>query len=283
MSASSSTPSAPEKDPRDLVTRGSYRPTPIGRTVFLILRGIDPIIQYFILSRHAGISWIPKYLGGALLPTSIGLRPTTAAFFDLPPHQTLLLGMSVGSMLKQNFWLTALSRDEMHPKSAFIIAVFNTLRNGVTTALASWTLTSVNPSASTWSELFRNPSVTAGTALYAIGILLETVSEIQRSRFKADERNKGKPYSGGLFGLARHINYTGYTCWAAGFGLAAAGPALGAVLAAWSLYDFSQRAIPVLDEYCSKRVSFPPPLFFGTFLGTFLFFRLRFRGMEMLI
>jgi len=254
---SSSSP-APHKDPSDLIARGSHRPTPLGRTLFFTLRALDPFIQYTILSRHSGISWIPHRLGGSLLPatgvSTIGLRPANATFLDLPPYQTLLLGMSVGSMLKQNFWLTAISREEMNAGPAVVISVYNTVLNGLNSTLALWMLTSVNPTANTFSELFRNPWVLAGTALYVMGILTETVSEVQRSSFKKDERNKGKPYAGGLFGLARHVNYTGYTLWRTGFAVAAAGPVWGAVIGSWFLYDFSQRAIPVLDKYCSNRV-----------------------------
>ena len=244
-----------------MITRGFYRPTPLGRTLFFILRALDAFIQYNILSRHTGISWIPERLGGSLLPatglSTIGLRPANAAFLDLPPYQTLLLGMSVGSMLKQNFWLTAISQEEMNAGPAVAISVYNTLLNSLNSTLALWTLTSVNPAVNTqtWGELFQNPWIVAGTVLYVTGILTETISEVQRYRFKQDERNKGKPYSGGLFNLARHINYTGYTLWRTGFGAAAAGLVWGAVLASWFLFDFSQRAIPALDKYCSNRVS----------------------------
>ena len=242
----------------DLITRGSHRPTPLGSSLFLALRAVDPFIQYAILSQHTGISWIPRLLGGSLLPatglSTVGLRPANAAFLDLPPYQTLLLGMSVGSMLKQSFWLTAVSKEEMLPGAAAVIATFNTVLNGLNAVLALWTVTSINPRADTWGELFQNPWVLAGSVLYATGILTETISEVQRSRFKKDERNKGKPYSGGLFGLARHINYTGYSLWRTGYGVVAAGPLWGAVVASSFLYDFSQRAVPVLDQYCSKRV-----------------------------
>ena len=52
-----------------------------------------------------------------------------------------------------------------------------------------------------------------GLGLFALGSALETVSELQRKAFKAKESNKGKVYTGGLFSLARHINYTGEILW----------------------------------------------------------------------
>ena len=254
------------KDPNDLITRGSYTPTPLGRALFVGLRAIDPLIQYSILSHHAGISWIPGTFGGALLPTigTKSLLDPAGTLSSLPPYQSVLLCMSVGSMLKQNYWLLAVSRDEMPARSALLIALLNTVFNGLNSSLALWTFTSVNPNASTLSELFRSPYVAIGLALYLIGILTETISEIQRRNFKLDGRNKGKPYAGGLFSLARHINYTGYSLWRAGFALVAAGPAWAVVIGGFLVYDFSTRSIPILDRYCSGRVSL---------LSTFIFRR----------
>ncbi|GAW05455.1 erg4 erg24 ergosterol biosynthesis-like protein [Lentinula edodes] len=72
-------------------------------------------------------------------------------------------------------------------------------------------------------------------AIFILGILVEWGSEIQRLRFKKDVKNRGRVYTKGLFGLTRHINYTGYLFWRTGFALAAAG------------------IIPELDEYCEKK------------------------------
>ena len=241
----------------DLVPRGSFKPSPFGRAVFVGLRAIDPLIQYTILSRHAGISWIPQLLGGALLPATGAaylFRPAnTGLILDLPPYQSLLLCMSIGSMLKQSFWALAIGKEELLTSSAVIIATFATIMNGLNGALAMWTRTSVNPTASTVTELLKVPTIAAGASLFVTGVLVETVSEIQRSRFKQDPRNKGKPYAGGLFSLARNINYTGFTLWKTGYALVAAGPAYGLLVAAFHFYDFSQRAIPILDDYCAKR------------------------------
>ncbi|KAE9393190.1 hypothetical protein BT96DRAFT_1052407 [Gymnopus androsaceus JB14] len=74
---------------------------------------------------------------------------------------------------------------------------------------------------------------------------------MQRLSFKRDARNKGQVYTGGLFGLARHINYGGYVLWRAGFATAAAG--CGLVIAGFFTFDFLKRGILELDEYCGKR------------------------------
>ena len=247
------------QDPDDLITRGTYKPTPFGRALFTGLRALDPVIQYSILSRHAGISWIPHRLGGALLPATGAtdfLRPAnTGLLLDLPPYQSLLLCMSIGSMLKQNFWALAIGQEELSASNAIFIATFNTMTDSLISTLALWTLSSVNPAGSTMFELLKSPYVAVGLALYLTGILTETVSEIQRSRFKKDARNKGKPYSGGLFGLARNINYGGYALWRTGYALVGAGLPLALFIGGWHTYDFVQRAIPALDRYCAKRVS----------------------------
>ena len=235
------------KDPNDLVARGSYRPSPLGRSIFVGLRAIDPLIQYAILSRHAGLSWIPRLLGGSLLPV-----PAPAPV-SLPPYQSLLLIMSIGSMLKQTYWALFIGREEMLPGSALLIAGVATLMNSLFSALASWSRTSADPSASTIPALLTSPSTAIGILLFTTGIFTELISEIQRSNFKTQPRNKGKPFAGGLFGLARNINYTGFMLWKAGYALVAAGPGLGVVIGAMHFYDFSQRAIPMLDGYCERR------------------------------
>lgn len=49
--------------------------------------------------------------------------------------------------------------------------------------------------------------VMAGSAIMLAGLLLEAVADAQKQRAKA--RNPGAFVSGGLFGYARHVNYTG--------------------------------------------------------------------------
>lgn len=244
----------------DLVARGSYKPSPLNRSVFVGLRVIDPLIQYAILSKQVGISWIPRLFGGELLPADgaanllrFGKSGVHLNLPPEPPYYGLLLCISIVSAMKQTYWAMAIGREEMLLGSAVTIAAFATLMNSLFNALAIWTRTSVNPTASTWTELLQTPYIAAGTTLFLAGIAIETISEIQRSRFKDDQRNKGKPYAGGLFGLARNINYTGFTLWKTGYALVAAGPPFAIVIAAMHFYDFSQRAIPVLDEYCAKR------------------------------
>ena len=52
-----------------------------------------------------------------------------------------------------------------------------------------------------------------GIVLFVLGSFLNTGSEIQRYFFKKNPANKGVLYTGGMFSLARHINYFGDSLW----------------------------------------------------------------------
>ncbi|PVH97330.1 hypothetical protein DM02DRAFT_616545 [Periconia macrospinosa] len=156
--------------------------------------------------------------------------------------------MAIGSAVKQNLWVTLLSGEPMAAHNAVTVGVFNTVFNSI----SSYAFLARATSASMEST-FPQPALLAGGALYVTGILTELVAEVQRKRFKADPKNKGKVYSGGLWRFARHINYGGYSIWRAGYALAGGGWGLGALVGAFFFWDFSSRAVPILTEYCQKR------------------------------
>jgi steroid 5-alpha reductase family enzyme len=160
----------------------------------------------------------------------------------------ILLGMTIGSAVKQNIWLTALTGEPMNAKNATIVSAFNTVMNGLNNYAFLLTATS----ASTNSEFPQMPLI-VGSTLYVTGILVELIAEIQRKQFKSDPKNKGKPYTGGLWALARHINYGAYTFWRAGYAVAAGGWIWGAIVGAFFFSDFANRGVPILNEYCEKR------------------------------
>ena len=159
--------------------------------------------------------------------------------------------MSVGAMLKQNVHHVFISQEEMGPAPAAAVGIFNAVFNSINSILfvCSQTSASVN------GEHFPQTPLILGASLYVVGIATEFWSEVQRANFKRDPANKGKIYSGGLFGLSRHVNYFGYTLWRGGYALAAGGWIWGAVVGAFFAYDFTQRAIPVLQDYLEDKVS----------------------------
>jgi steroid 5-alpha reductase family enzyme len=154
--------------------------------------------------------------------------------------------MSVGAAIKSIYAVLFVAEQEMPPSNAVIIGLFITIFDALNSILFTIRFTSAG----------NHPSFKflLGTVLYAIGLSAEAISEIQRRRFKDKPANKGKVYSGGLFSLARHINYGGYTVWRTGYALASSGWIWAALTFCWSFGDFSSRGVPVLDVYCQKRV-----------------------------
>ena len=88
--------------------------------------------------------------------------------------------------------------------------------------------------------------------LFILGSYLNTGSEIQRKKFKANPLNKGKLYSGGLFSVVRHPNYLGDILWALGWAAATRNiraVAIPLVAAVGFVFMF----IPQLSTYLSKQ------------------------------
>ena len=90
--------------------------------------------------------------------------------------------------------------------------------------------------------------------MYLLGTVLERYSEVQRKAFKSKPEKYGKPYSDGLFGVARNINYSGYTLMRTGFALVCGGWVWGAVMGSIVFSDFAFRAVPWLEGYCEAKV-----------------------------
>ena len=240
--------SAPQKD---LIQRGKKSNNVLGTTAFFGLRAADPFLQYQILGNDLGTSLIQR-LGGTTLPRGPPLVTNTPldSVVGLSPYRSILFAMSVGSMLKQNFHLLTIMQEEVSPGAGAVIGLFNAVANSLNSLffVCSQTSASVN------GEHFPQTPLIVGASMFTVGLFLELFSEVQRAAFKKDAANKGKVYQGGLFGLSRHINYFGYTMWRTGYALAAGGWVWAGVVGAISTYDFTQRGIPLLQEYLEKRV-----------------------------
>ncbi|USP73024.1 membrane protein [Curvularia clavata] len=242
-------PRSEETKKKDLIARGDYTPTPAGRLAFFVLRGLEPALQYSILAHGLGTSVLHR-VGLRTLPSGLPAH-TGISLIDglgLSPYRLVLFGMAVGAAVKQNIWVTALSGEPMPVGAAIAVGVFNAVFN----SLSSYAFLTTVTSASTEAN-FPQPALLIGSSLYVIGIVTELVAEVQRKWFKSDPKNKGKVYMGGLWSLARHINYGGYTLWRAGYAMAGGGYTLGALVAAFFIWDFGQRGVPALSEYCEKR------------------------------
>ena len=237
---------------KDNIQRGIKEPSPIGTACFVGSRALDPFLQYGILAKGYGSNVIEK-LGGQVLPQGPALITNTPldGLLGLSPYRSIIFGMSVGSMLKQNIHCTTIMQERMPPQFGLMVGAFNSFFN----SLNSLFFVCAQTSASTNGEHFPQTPLIVGSSLYVIGMALEFGSEMQRHAFKKDKKNKGQVYEGGLFSLSRHINYFGYTLWRTGYAIAAGGWIWGAVTASWFAGDFSLRGIPVLQHYLEERVS----------------------------
>ncbi|KAL8773078.1 MAG: hypothetical protein Q9194_004432 [Teloschistes cf. exilis] len=227
------------------------RPSPLGTTLFVGLRAADAVLQYSLLRQGWAADAVTS-LGGLTIPT-IGAGP-----LGLTPYGAVLSILAVGTSFKHVVWQLSISEQEMKPAAAIAIASFNTIFNGANTLLSAWVLTSAAPtdlsaSASISEAILSSPSLIAGVGLFTLGLTTELYAEFQRKRFKSQPENKGKPYGGGLWSLATNVNYGGYTLWRTGYAMAAGGPIWGLVVGAFFFYDFTSRAIPVLDRYCTNK------------------------------
>lgn len=91
-----------------------------------------------------------------------------------------------------------------------------------------------------------------GIGLFVTGSWLNSFSEYQRYRFKLASANKGKLFTGGLFGLSIHINFFGDFLWVAGFACVA-GHVLGIFIPLMLLLMFMFLIIPPLDTHLRSR------------------------------
>lgn len=229
------------------------RPNQLGSSLFVGLRALDPLLQYGILSHQIGGGLLAK-LGLSQLP--IGLATNTGTIIDrlgLSPYRLILLAMATGSAAKQIYWLLCTAEEEFPPSAAIPVVIYNSVFNSINSLAFTCTLSSASLSN---NETFPQTPLIVGTVLYVAGLVMETFGEIQRRNFKRDPKNKGKLCKEGLWSVVRHVNYTGYSMWRGGYSMAAGGWVWGTVVLGGLLADFNFRAIPVLDQYCSRRVSF---------------------------
>ena len=238
---------------RDIFERGTYAPTPWGRALFVGLRLLEPFIQYSILTSDLR-SKISQYCGGTVDPYGAPVSSIPAPTNALRPwpHAHILLAMSITSLLKQNHWVLFLSNEPMPPPLAIRVAVLNVLLNSINSLLFIWSTTCMHISS---DASIPDKRVILGCTLYLIGIFLEWASEVERKNFKRKPENKGKPCTKGFWRLARHINYGGFIIWRCGYAIYAAGWTWGATIGIFFWWNFTSRAVPVLEEYCAKKVS----------------------------
>lgn len=237
--------------PKEFIARGDKRTDLPGILTFFSARFLDPFLQYGLLARGWGDPLITLLHGSLLRPGPPLLTHTPLDHLGLSPYRALLLSMSVVSMVKQNYWLTALGQERMSVGGGLTVGLGNAVGN----SLSSLLFVCAQTSASVNGEVFPQTPVIVGSLLFVAGILVEVVSEQQRYDWKQDAANKGKVYEGGLFALARHVNYFGYALWRAGYILAAGGWTVGAIVAGAGMWQFATSTIPLHEKYMDEKVS----------------------------
>jgi len=226
-------------------------PSPLGSTLFIGLRAADVLLQYNLLNRGLGASLISR-LGGNTLPLT-----TAGGQWGLHPYSTIMSTLALGSAAKQILWQADISEQVMYPGLALAVCALNTTLNSINTLLSLWDKTSNVPAPTSTSFkdqiLSASPSFLIGLGLYAVGLTTELAAEYQRKWFKQDPKNKGKPYGGGLFGVARNVNYGAYVLWRTGYGFIAGGFPAGLAVGGFFFWDFVTRGVPVMNKYCEER------------------------------
>ncbi|KAM0544815.1 hypothetical protein ACHAPJ_011645 [Fusarium lateritium] len=220
----------------------------LGVFTFVGLRSADVFLQYYLI-RHGLATKLIETLGGRAVDTSQVIASTNIGI-GLQPYYGIIASMALGSSVKQILTMLIVSEQDTPLSSAVVISFFNTAFNTFNSVLSLWAATT---NVTTGPASNPSPTVFIGFGFYLVGILAELVSELQRTAFKRNPANKGKPFSGGLFSLARHINYGGYTIWRAAYAFTAGGWAWGLAVGSFFFYDFASRGVPVLDAYMSKR------------------------------
>jgi protein-S-isoprenylcysteine O-methyltransferase Ste14 len=238
--------------PPVLIPYGVKGPSPIGTTVFTVLRCLDPFLQYGILAKGLANPLIN------LLHVSSPVDSAPAVALGLSIKPLALLAMAVGSTVKQVYTLLFTANEIMPPSSALLICASQTIFNSVNSILSLTAAASAFTPAvlSTETELGFSPIFILGVTGYIVGISGEVTSEAQRKNFKENPKNEGKIYTSGLFRLARHINYGSNMIWRVSYALAGGGWIYGMVNVVFFANVFLTNAVPIMDEYCAKRVSF---------------------------
>ncbi|KAF1819670.1 uncharacterized protein K489DRAFT_404286 [Dissoconium aciculare CBS 342.82] len=215
---------------------------------------LDIPFQHWLLQSGAAATLLHRLGARTVSQTILPAAQQTAV--GLSPYHTLIWGLAIGGSVKRIYWNIFVGDTLLQPGLALGVGLFSTALNALNTLLALWLATSQQPSDQSSLQAFlatAPPSLYIGVGLFSLGLFTEWYSEVQRKAFKQDPANRGRPYSGGLFGLARNINYGGFTLWRTGASLASGGWAWAGATALWIGGDFCSRSIPDMDAYCEKR------------------------------
>jgi steroid 5-alpha reductase family enzyme len=208
---------------KDHIQRGDYTYKIAPRLVFSITRIADPLIAVLLL-----IYWVDKFK--YLSDVSDNWRVV------------IFLTCLLIAAIKQIYWAWILSRERF----TWFMALFpwNNLLDWLWIYFLSKAL-NTNLHLSTW--------ISIGATFFFIGSLIEFISNFQLHYFKRDPNNGGKLYTGGLFSVVIHPNYTGYTLWRSALPLMTGYPGLAGISLLLHVIQFTFHADPPFQKYMNKK------------------------------
>jgi protein-S-isoprenylcysteine O-methyltransferase Ste14 len=240
--------------------RGQYGGSVVGAALFVAVRGAVPLIFYSLFapptSRLSIFSILPNWAPSQPPPTGNGLSipglPNTVMH---AVEQTLGLSripslIFLGALLPSFSFImyNTIWRREKFPllgQGGSIQVTANVNLIDTMHAVLFVYLASRNP---TWDpSLFRWMPL-----VFTLGLGLHIFADHSKYLFRKDERNRGKVYTGGVWGVVRHPNFLGFYIWRVAFGTAAGGWAFGAFFVLMFGFIFYGTAVPVLEGYMAR-------------------------------
>ncbi|KAL4982477.1 hypothetical protein BDW68DRAFT_195286 [Aspergillus falconensis] len=205
---------------RDFVPRGHKASSHCNTALFVGMRLLDCFLQSRVLTGGPAIAAFLRSLGAQQIVSP--MRSPGA----LSDYRRVLLAMLCTTAAKHIWFATCVTEEAWTVHGALAIGAYNIVCNTLNNLLFLCAVTSATRLPA--GETLANPWLQAGVALFVLGIGAEWQCELQRRSFKKDPSNKGKPFTLG-------------------------GPLSGMLIASFFAWDFCERAIPALDEYCSKQ------------------------------
>ena len=208
---------------KDHIQRGDYTYRIVPRLIFSAIRIADPLIGVLLL-----IYWVEKFndLSDVLSDWRV----------------VVFLTCVLIAALKQIFWALFLSRERF----TWFMALFpwNNALDWLWVYFLSQALNRNLP-INTW--------IVIGAVFFVIGSLIEFTSDFQLNHFKRDINNQGKLYTGGLFSVVIHPNYTGYILWRSALALMTGYPILFGISLLFHFAQFYFHADPPFQKYMSNK------------------------------
>lgn len=208
---------------KDHIKRGDYTKKVVPRVVFSFIRIADPLIGVYLL-----IFWVEEF------------NNLSDVFGDW--RVVLFLTCVLIAALKQIYWTWFLSRERF----TWFMALFpwNNVLDWLWIYFLSKALNS-NLQINTW--------IVIGATLFVIGSLTEFISDVQLDAFKRDLNNQGKLYTGGLFSVVVHPNYTGYILWRSALALMTGYLVLFGISLVFHFAQFYFHADPPFQRYMRAK------------------------------